>query len=65
MDFSLYQKFIDDLAEFPVPLKVLHFAGLGEPLLHPRIADMVRYAKEKNIAQTVDIVSNGALLKDG
>ena len=65
MDFSLYQKFIDDLAEFPVPLKVLHFAGLGEPLLHPRIADMVRYAKEKNVAQTVDIVSNGALLKDG
>ena len=65
MDFSLYQKFIDDLAEFPVPLKVLHFAGLGEPLLHPRIADMVRYAKEKEVAQTVDIVSNGALLKDG
>lgn len=65
MDFSLYRKFIDDLAEFPAQLKVLHFAGLGEPLLHPRIADMVRYAKEKKIAQTVDIVSNGTLLKDG
>lgn len=45
-------------------LKALHFAGSGEPLLHPQLPDMVRYAKEKDIAGVVDVVSNGAMLTE-
>lgn len=62
MDFDKYTKIIDDLQKFPQKLKVLHFIGMGEPLLHPRIADMVRYAKEKDVAESIDIVTNGSLL---
>lgn len=62
MDFNLYQKGIDDLAGFPQKLKALIFAGHGEPLLHPHIAEMVAYAKQKNIAERIEIVTNGSLL---
>jgi radical SAM protein with 4Fe4S-binding SPASM domain len=62
MDFSLYQKIIDDLAEFDTPIKVLRLYKDGEPLLHPRFADMVRYAKECGCALQVDTTTNGSLL---
>ena len=62
MDFDLFVKCIDDAAQFPDRFKVLILAGWGEPLTHPRIADMVRYAKSRNIVERVEIVSNGTLL---
>ena len=68
MKLGLYKKIIDDLQEFSPSgssveiLKALHFAGLGEPLMHPNIVEMVCYAKERKVARVVDIVSNGALL---
>lgn len=62
MDLNTYKKCIDDISKFESQLKMLRFAGIGEPLLHKNIADMVKYAKEKEIAQSIDIVTNGALL---
>lgn len=62
MKMDLYRKCIDDMKRFPRPLKMLRFAAIGEPLLHPEIAEMVAYAKEAGIAQSVDIVTNGSLL---
>lgn len=62
MDMGLYKKCIDDLKAFPRQLKALHFAGLGEPLLHPQIAEMVDYAVKNEVAEVVDIITNGSLL---
>ena len=62
MDFYLFTKCIDDATKFPEPFKVLIFAGWGEPLTHPQIAEMVEYAKSKKIAERIEIVSNGILL---
>ncbi len=62
MDFDLFIKVIDDAARFTTRFKVLILAGWGEPLTHPRIADMVRYAKAKNFVDRIEIVSNGVLL---
>ena len=62
MDFSLYQKAVDDAANAGWKLKALIFAGHGEPLLHRRIADMVAYAKDKGIAERTEIVTNASLL---
>ncbi|WP_294471605.1 radical SAM protein [uncultured Intestinimonas sp.] len=62
MDFSVYQKAIDDALQFVHKLKALIFAGHGEPLIHPRIADMVAYAEQKNAAERTEIVTNGSLL---
>lgn len=62
MDFSIYQKAIDDLKEFQEPLKALIFAGHGEPLTHPKIAEMIRYAEQRQVAKRTEIVTNGSLL---
>jgi radical SAM protein with 4Fe4S-binding SPASM domain len=64
MDFDLYRKCVDDMAHFPSKIKVLRFVGVGEPLLHKKIADMVAYTTEKQIAQTIEIVTNGVLLEN-
>ncbi|WPX07800.1 radical SAM protein [Anaerocellum danielii] len=64
MDIELYKKCIDDMTLFNKKIKMLRFAGWGEPLLHPNIAEMVKYAKEKDIAHSVDIVTNGYLLNE-
>lgn len=62
MDFDIYKKCIDDMSRFNSKIKMLRFAGIGEPLLHKDIATMIKYAKDKNVAQNVDIVTNAALL---
>jgi len=62
MDLSLFRKCIDEIKCFPQKLKMLRFAAIGEPLLHRDIAKMVAYAKQAEIAQSVDIVTNGSLL---
>ncbi len=62
MDFDLYKKCIDDIAMFPNKVKVLRFVGIGEPLLHKNIVDMVRYAVSKNVARTVEVLTNASLL---
>lgn len=62
MSFETYKKAIDDICEYEDKLKALIFAGHGEPLMHPDIDKMVLYAKEKNVADRVEITTNGSLL---
>ncbi|MCK5226421.1 MAG: SPASM domain-containing protein [Planctomycetes bacterium] len=62
MDFNLYKKIIDDICEFDKPIKVLRLYKDGEPLLNPKIAEMVRYAKEKRCVKRIDTTTNAVLL---
>ena len=48
---------IDDLAAFGVP--VLLFSG-GEPLMHPRILELIGYAREKGLRAVIS--TNGTLI---
>lgn len=65
MDFELYKKVIDDIAQFPQKIKMLRFAATGEPLLHPQIVEMIEYAKSKNVSNSIEIVTNASLLTKG
>jgi radical SAM protein with 4Fe4S-binding SPASM domain len=65
MDFGLYKKIIDELGAFDRKIKVLRLYKEGEPLLHPRFADMVRYAKQSGCVEAVDTTTNGVLLDAG
>ena len=65
LDYNVYKKCIDDIAQFPHKLKMLRFAGTGEPLLHKDIADMIDYATKKEVAESIDIVTNGLALSHG
>ena len=62
MDFQVYKQVIDDLREFGEPIKVVRLYKEGEPLLNPRFADMVRYAKDCGYVERVDTTTNGSML---
>lgn len=59
MDMRTFQNAIDGISQFPRNLKVLCFDGQGEPLLNPDLPDMIAYAKKKNIAERIELVTNG------
>lgn len=63
MSMDTYRAAVDQLAEFPERLKTLSLTGQGEPLLHPRLPEMVAYAKEKGVSGRIEFMSNGALLR--
>lgn len=62
MDLDFFKKAIDDMKVAGWKIKMLRFAAIGEPLLHKDIAKMVSYAKQADIAESIDIVTNGSLL---
>lgn len=43
-------------------LKVVNLYGFGEPLLNPRIADMVRALKQSRVCREIRLFTNGVLL---
>lgn len=62
MKYGLYRKCIDEFTLFDDRLKVLRFVGMGEPLLHKNIAEMIAYAVDKKVADRVELLTNGSLL---
>jgi radical SAM protein with 4Fe4S-binding SPASM domain len=62
MDFDLYKKIIDDLCEMPEPVKTLRLYKMGEPLLHPYLHKMVKYAYDSQRFLGIDFTTNGTLL---
>lgn len=62
MDIKLYRKCIDDMKLFSDKFKVLRFVGMGEPLLHKDIVEMVKYAADSHVAERIEILTNGSLL---
>lgn len=62
MPLEFYKKFIDQLAEFPNRVCRLSFSGFGEPTTHKDLPEMIAYAKEKDVAEQIMLVTNGLLL---
>lgn len=62
MDLDLFKKIIDDIAEFPDKLKMLRVSGHGEPLLNKNLPEMIKYAKDKNVSEYIEFVTNGSYL---
>ena len=58
MDFDLFRRIIDDAAQ--VGVKRVHLFLHGEPVLHPRIVEMISYIESRDLA--IHLVTNGALL---
>ncbi len=62
MPISLAKKCIDDLAAFPDKIKRLAFFNFGEPLVNKNLEEIIQYAKEKDIGETLEITTNASLL---
>ena len=62
MNFNDYKNLIAQLSDLGI--KRIVFSGLGEPLANPSFPDFVRYAVEANIAERVEVLTNGALITE-
>lgn len=62
MALDTFKKIIDDLQEFPDPVRVLRLYKEGEPLMNKRFAEMVRYARASDKVERIDTTTNGVLL---
>jgi len=59
MSDSVFDRVIEGLRTF-TPAPKVFFGGLGEPLLHPNIVEMV--ARAKALGSSVELITNGTLL---
>jgi radical SAM protein with 4Fe4S-binding SPASM domain len=57
MDFKLYKKIIDEVKDYVFDINLFH---RGEPLIHPQIIKMIKYANKNNIKTRIH--TNAALL---
>ena len=63
MSWNLYKKIIDDVTQFPNPLKMLRLTANGEPLINKDLPKMIKYAKKiREVSEHIEIVSNASLL---
>jgi hypothetical protein len=66
MNFELYRKVIGDLGELTdrCRRKVHHLQLYkdGEPLLNSQLPDMVRLARQTEVADSIEVTTNGSLL---
>lgn len=61
IDQELYDRILAELVRLPT-VPTLFFGGIGEPLSHPDIVNMV--VKAKNITARVELITNGILLSE-
>lgn len=59
MDLNLYRKIIDEISQYA---ELVYLHGLGEPLYHPKIGEMIVYAKKRKLA--VGLSTNATLLTE-
>ena len=62
MEYELFCRIIDGLAEFPERVQRLHLYKDGEPFLNKRLLEMIGYAKTHDAAGSIETTSNGSLL---
>lgn len=62
MSIEMVEGIIDELKKFPNKLKRIVFSGLGEPLANPNIAKIIKKVVASNIAERVEVITNGVLL---
>jgi MoaA/NifB/PqqE/SkfB family radical SAM enzyme len=62
MRLGLFKKVVESLREFPEKVSVLHLYKDGEPMLNKQLPEMIHYAKQQNVARSVETTSNGLLL---
>ena len=58
------KRIIDDLSQFPDPIKTLRLYKDGEPLLNQELPEIIRYAKSTGRFQHIDTTTNGSLLTE-
>ena len=59
MDYEVFERSMDTM---PDSVETVFFGGMGEPLIHPRIMDMIK--KAHDLGKRTEIITNGTLLHE-
>lgn len=62
MEMPFYEKLVKEIMAFPTQVKRVCFSGLGEPLMNPRLPEMIQMLRAAGFTGRIDVISNGALL---
>lgn len=62
MDYQLFRRIIDDIRDSFGRVKQIILSGVGEPLMNPHISDMVAYISQQQVADRIELITNGVLL---
>ncbi len=62
LSYELFEKIIFDMKQFPQTVKAINFSRSGEPLVNKELPKMIKLAKQKEVCETIKIISNGSLL---
>jgi sulfatase maturation enzyme AslB (radical SAM superfamily) len=54
-----FNRLIEQIKEFPQKIKSVNFAGVGEPLLHNKLPQMISQLKDTGKVEKVSIITNG------
>lgn len=62
METALFQKIVDELGDFPTKIKKIKIGNHGEPTLHPDLSECIEYATKSEVADVVELFTNGSKL---
>jgi len=62
MKLDLFKKTVNDLKDFPDKLRKIKIGNHGEPTLHPLLPKMIEYARSQNVADIIEVFTNGSKL---
>lgn len=62
MSLAMLQTAVEQMKAFPDKFKLVSFMGHGEPLLNRHLPEMIRMVKEADVAQRIEVITNGSLL---
>ncbi|MCC5912264.1 MAG: tungsten cofactor oxidoreductase radical SAM maturase [Clostridiaceae bacterium] len=60
MEWETFENILENLKELP-KLESVHFGGFGEPMMHPKIFDMLKAVK--GLGLKVEMITNGSYLQ--
>lgn len=62
MSWETFTLAVEQLKEFPRKIKTVDLVGIGEPLLHKQLPEMIRYLKAADVADSILVITNASLL---
>jgi uncharacterized Fe-S cluster-containing radical SAM superfamily enzyme len=63
MSMVLFRRIIEQLSDWTGPkIKVVKLSLYGEPLVTPSVCEMLRVARQANIAERIETTTNASLL---
>lgn len=64
LSLDTFFKLVEQLKQFPKKIMTALFCGIGEPLLNKDLPQMISFLKTNNIANRVEVTTNGSLLTE-